>query len=194
MSSDIFYRDIHVLRGEERVMVTSALFRALHGHQKEQGIPFVLVPFSSVDGRECRIIEAGRIPDGIRVFSDSEHALIGIKLNPMVDDIVQMKRIKCVDVTSAQKHIRIHRMHAPCHAEVSRYERRKDRHASHDIERYAQRNLEKRNERPRPGIHFWMQRDGVKYPFFLDVAILDSQRAFQCANTYGCGTAPFVDF
>lgn len=193
MSSEIFYRDIRALPGEDRVMTTSALFRALHGCQKTQGIPLVLVPFS-LDGRDPQVIREGRVPDGIRVFSNREDILATLVLNPMVDDTVQMKRVIAVDGSETRQHIRVRRLRVPCHAEISRYEERKSRHDRHDIEGFAAANLSRRMERSRPGVHFWMQKDGTKYPFFLSVQIMDGQAGFSSSNTYGCGTVPLVDF
>lgn len=194
MSQDVYYRDIAILPGEDRVMIGSGLFRALHGHQKGHAAQLVLVPFTLQRGREAEIIKTGQIFDGIRVFSNHDETLASINLNPMIDDAVKMRRIVCADASHADKHIRVRRIHVPTHSAISRYERRKDQHAKHVPDQVADAINRRRLERSRPGVHFWMQKDGVKYPFFISVSVHDEHAHFNAINTYGCGDVPLIDF
>jgi len=194
MSQDIYYRDIAIIPGEDRIMIGSGLFRALHGYQKGHAAHLVLVPFTLQRGRDAEIIKTGQIFDGIRVFSNNKAPLTSISLNPMIDDAVKMRRIVCADASHADKHIRVRRIHVPTHSAISRYERRKDKHANHSPAQVSDNINRRLINRPRPGVHFWMQKDGIKYPFFISVSTHDGHTTFNAINTFGCGDVPLIDF
>ena len=165
----LYYRDFLIIPGEDQAFVLSALWRALHAHQRGTGAQIVSVPVKH-DRRARRVMlaETGQLADGFRVFAQDKDAL-DIMLDPHIEDAVQIKQIK-TDETTNEHCIIVKRVYAQ-----------------------DERMRKKRGKtfiNPEWTQYFWHKKDDALFRYYVHVKQIDERCKFESQNTFGCGHIP----
>ncbi|HIQ40183.1 MAG TPA: hypothetical protein EYH46_03305 [Sulfurivirga caldicuralii] len=165
----LYYRDFLIIPGEDQAFVLSALWRALHAHQRATGAQLVSVPVKhDRRARQVMLAEKGQLADGFRVFAQDQKAL-EIALDPYVEDAVQAKQSK-IEEPSDTHCIVVRRVYV----------------------------LEERKRRKKGQIfinpewtqYFWHKKDNGLFRYYIYVKQDNKKCAFISQNTFGCGCVP----
>ena len=165
----LYYRDCLIIPGEDQAFVLSALWRALHAHQRTTNAQIVSVPVKyDRSTRQLMLVNKGQLADGFRVYAQDKAAL-DIMLDPRIEDAVQIKQVKKAEVSNDHC-IVIKRVY-------TRQERMRKKRGKKFID-------------PEWTQYFWHKKDNMLFRYHVHVIQKEASCEFNSENTFGCGYVP----
>lgn len=164
-----YYRDFLIIPDEDQAFVLSALWRALHAHQRSTEAQIVSVPVKhDRRTRQVMLAEKGQLADGFRVFAQNKDAL-DVVLDPHIEDAVQVKQIKEAEASDG-------------HCVV--------------VKRVYTQDERMRKKQGKTFINpewtqfFWHKKGDVLFRYYVHILQTDEKCEFESQNTFGCGCVP----
>lgn len=165
----LYYRDFLIIPDEDQAFVLSALWRALHAHQRSTGAQIVSVPVKhDRRARRVMLVEKEQLADGFRVFAQDKDAL-DVMLDPYIEDAVQVKQLKEAEASDEQCVV------------VKRIYTQDER---------MRKKQGKTFINPEWTQYFWHKKDDALFKYHVHVQQIDEKSEFTSQNTFGCGCVP----